>query len=275
MNCEKIELSTASGVSIIPFILEKPAKSNSRNPFILVVPGGGFTHFGQKEQESVAQFWNSKGFSSAVLYYTLAPFKFPDALFDLSRAVAFIREKSDEWNIDKDRIYLCGFSAGGYLCAALGCWWNSPLLKSGGFNPEQIKPDALCLCYPVISADKAICHEGSIQHLTENLSEEECIRICELTSTQIQDSDNPKEKIREALSLERHVGSDFPRTFIWHTEEDKSVPPQNTLRLAESLMNKGICFEYHLFEKGLHGLSLAQDTPAHVWTEMFENWLAE
>lgn len=273
MNCEKIEFFTASSAKIVPFLLENSSNSKKRNPFILVVPGGGFTHYGQKEQETVARFWNSQGFSSAVLYYKLAPFKFPDALVDLAQAVVVIREKADEWNIDKDKICLCGFSAGGYLCAALGCWWNSPLLKNRGFKPEKVRPNALCLCYPVVSADRTICHEGSIQRLTENLSAEECTEICALTSVRVLSGENSKERVREALSLEKHVNADFPRTFIWHTSEDKSVPAQNTLRLAESLIKEGIPLEYHLFAKGQHGLSLAQNTSAKIWTKMFVDWL--
>ena len=274
MNHEKIELCPSSKARIAPYILENQKK----NPFILVVPGGGYNHFGKKEQETIALFWNSLGFSSAVLYYTLAPFKFPEALFDLARAVAFIKKNSDEWNIDPQKIYLCGFSAGGHLCASLGCFWNTPLLQNLTLDgkillPEQIRPDALCLCYPVISADKKICHEGSIQRLTENLTEAERIELCKKTFTQNPENKNSEELIRDAVSLEKHISKDFPKTFVWHTRTDNAVPAENTLIFAKSLKDAGIEFEYHLFKEGEHGLALAENTPAQLWPQMFVNFI--
>lgn len=267
---DKIQFTQSSNAYLIPFLLQNTDK---KSPFILVVPGGGYNHYGKKEQETIAQFFNLKGFSSAVLYYTLSPFKFPDALIDLAQAVAFIRKNSDKWNIAPDKICLCGFSAGGHLCASLGCFWDSPLLQNLTLNNEkltqnEIRPDSLCLCYPVISADKKICHEGSIKCLTENLSKEECSILCKQTQTQSQ-------LIRDVLSLEKHVSKDFPKTFMWHTRTDKAVAAENTLRFAESLKTAGIDFEYHLFSEGEHGLSLAEGTKAEIWTSLFLNWIKD
>lgn len=274
---DKIQFTKTSDAYLIPFLLHNADK---KNPFILVVPGGGYNHYGKKEQETIAQFFNSKGYSSAVLYYTLSPFKFPDALFDLAQAVTFIRKNADKWNIDSTKICLCGFSAGGHLCASLGCYWNSPLLKDLTLNNEKlnsddIRPDSLCLCYPVISADKEICHEGSINALTENLTSEECLILCEQTGTKNPDNKTPKELIRDAVSLEKHVSPSFPKTFMWHTRTDKAVAAENTLRFAESLKKAGIDFEYHLFHEGDHGLALAEGTKAETWTSLFLNWNKE
>lgn len=274
---DKIQFTKTSDAYFIPFLLQNTDK---KSPFILVVPGGGYNHYGKKEQETIAQFFNSKGYSSAVLYYTLSPFKFPDALIDLAQAVAFIRKKADKWNIDSQKICLCGFSAGGHLCASLGCYWNSPLLQNLTLNDEKlssddIRPDSLCLCYPVISADKKICHEGSIKALTENLTVEECLIICKQTETKNPDNKTPEELIRDAVSLEKHVSPSFPKTFMWHTLTDKAVVAENTLRFAESLKKAGIDFEYHLFREGEHGLALAEGTKSEIWTSLFLNWNKE
>jgi acetyl esterase/lipase len=273
MNCSKIEFTSSSSASLTPYLL---SSSKADNPFILVVPGGGYDHYGHKEQDDICRFFNEKGFSSAVLHYTLSPFKFPDALFDLALAVAYIKQNSDIWKIDKTKITVMGFSAGGHLCASLGCFYNSPLLenlKLNGkqLNPSDFKPHSLCLCYPVISSKKEICHEGSILRLTENLTENDIKQLCTLTRTQ--QSENFTEDARRAVSLEEHVNADFPPVFIWHTNEDKAVKSENTLLFALALKSKEIDFEYHLFEKGEHGLALAQDTQAGIWPELFINWL--
>lgn len=247
-------------------ILDKPflIDSDKELPFVIVVPGGGYNHYGTKEQDSIALHFNKSGFHSAVLHYSIAPTKFPQPLVDLANAVKEVRNNAAEWKVDPSKIILCGFSAGGHLCASLGCWWNSPLLKKYGFNSEEIKPDYLCLCYPVISSDKEICHEGSILRLTENLSAEEEKELCTLTQSK---------SARDAVSIETHVNADFPPVFMWHTREDQAVHPENTLRMAMALQKNNIEYEYHLFAAGPHGLALAENTQAQCWTELFCNWL--
>lgn len=276
MNCDKIELDSSSKAFMVPYLLKN--QDSEKVPFMLVVPGGGYNHFGKKEQESIALFWNSMGFSSAVLYYTLAPCKFPQPLFDLARAVAFVRKNAENWKIDSEKIWLCGFSAGGHLCATLGSFWNTPLLKDiimeeKHLSPEEFCPDGLCLCYPVISAERKICHEGSILRLTENLTEAECEQVCSQTLTENPDGKPFKELVRDAVSVEKHISKTFPKTFVWHTLEDQAVPAENTLVLAESLKQTGVVFEYHLFKSGQHGLALAEETPAQVWPQLFMNFM--
>lgn len=278
---EKIEFSSLSKADLVPSILEK--KSTQKNPFILVVPGGGYNHYGKKEQDIIAEHWNSLGFSSAVLHYTLEDFSFIKALTDLALAVAFIRKNAQKWNIADDKIFLCGFSAGGHLCASLGAYWKTPLFQNLFLNGETIEqndiyPNALCLCYPVISTNSRICHKGSVLKLTENLSEaeaEKILNLIEKTKSQKQKiNDEPYlKRIKSAFSLEKNVNSNFPKTFMWHTLQDKSVPAENTLRFANALAKAKITFEYHLFTQGEHGLSLAQGTPAECWSQMFVNWI--
>ena len=51
----------------------------------------------------------------------------------------------------------------------------------------------------------------------------------------------------------------MPPVFLWQTQQDNSVPVQNSLLLAENLIKAGIPVEYHVYPKGIHGLSLATD----------------
>lgn len=281
MNSQKIKYSPSSDAELVPFLLE-----NKKTPLILVVPGGGYNHYGSKEQDAVAKKFNSLGFHSAVLYYTLAPTHFPKPLEDLARAMLFIRKKSEQWNIDGEKIILCGFSAGGHLAASLGCWWNSKFLQNAAGiensnGAKKLRPDALCLCYPVVTADEKFCNEGSIRNLIDRIPDESPIIEWAKENFSSKDEKLPDAKtdagrnllLRNLVSVENHIQKEFPRTFVWHTQEDSSVPVENTLMLAAALQKKKIEFEYHVFQKGKHGLSLAEETPAAVWVELFTNWL--
>ena len=267
MNSQTVKLSENSSADIEIFISENCIKNS---PFIIIVPGGGYDHYGWKEQETVARFFNGKGFNAAVLHYTIAPMKFGQALTDLAQAVSYIRGRQDLCS--NSRVAVVGFSAGGHLTGCLGAWWNnssviSYLNKKWNCNLKcsEIKPDLLCLCYPVISADEKISHKGSFLRLTENLSENEKQELLQVWKAG---------KTEEFLSLENQVTEEFPPVFMWHTREDKAVPAENTLRMALSLQQKQIDFEYHLFEQGPHGLSLGENSEAEIWPELFINFMA-
>lgn len=249
--------------------------ANRKRPFVIVIPGGAYEHIGRREREPVAIKLNSLGFHAATLFYSIAPMKFPDALVDLANAVALVRSHAEEWNVDPDKIVIAGFSAGGHLAASLGAFWNSEFLKD--YVPhcaEQIRPNALCLCYPVITSNEKYWHEGSIKNVIGSISSEDAQKICKSLK---------KASMSEVVSIEKNITKDFPPTFIWHTLQDEAVPAKNTLLLADALYEAGIDCEYHLFNRGKHALSLATEESSEpdglniekecsVWPDLFANW---
>ena len=62
-------------------------------PLILVCPGGGYNHTSDREAEIVAMQFNAMGYHTAVLRYSCAPAVFPTALLELTKAVAFLRDR--------------------------------------------------------------------------------------------------------------------------------------------------------------------------------------
>lgn len=264
--------------SIKTYILEKTDDPKTlKRPFILVVPGGGYDHYGLHEQEQIALKMNSLGFSSAILYYRLKPTKFPEPLLDAAMAVSFIRKNSEKWNLDPDKIILLGFSAGGHVAASLGAYWDSNLISAfSNFSPNEVRPNAIVLSYPVITADENFCHKGSINVLIENLSENEKKNLLKITNSK---------NIRDVVSIEKHISKDFPPSFIWHTLADEAVPAENTIFLIQSLRRAKVEFEYHLFTSGKHGLALSCtqtsnadgsniEKECEIWPEMMKNWLS-
>ena len=265
-----------SSVFLRTYLISKNSFNPGRKrPLVLIIPGGGYDHFGEREQEPVALKMNSLGFHAAILHYSLAPMRFPDALCDAAASVALIRENAEDWAVDSSKIILCGFSAGGHLSASLGAFWNKPFLRDFvQFSPEEIRPNFLCLCYPVVTADEKFCHKGSIQNVIGEIPENEAAEICTSLG---------KSSIREVVSIEKNISADFPPTFIWHTTQDEAVSAKNTLLLANALLESNIDFEYHLFNRGKHALALANEESAKadgshiekecaVWPELFVNW---
>ena len=92
------------------------------------------------------------------------------------------------------------------------------------------------------------------------------------------------EKLAEEASLEKFVTGDTPPAFLWHTREDGSVPPENSLLLASELCRKGVAFELHIWQRGAHGMSLGNDQvyppddpnihpECQEWIDMAARWL--
>ena len=72
--------------------------------------------------------------------------------------------------------------------------------------------------------------------------------------------DAPAELVK-SLSNEQQVTEQTPPCFLWHTWEDKAVPPENSVVFYSALLAHKVPGELHLYEKGRHGVGLGQDIP--------------
>ena len=216
-----------------------PGLRNLKKAAVLVLPGGGYRLTTDRTAEPVAKTFFGAGFNAFVLRYSVKEEAANYApLLDAAAAVKFIRDNADRYNIDKDKIILCGFSAGGHLAASLATLWKLDIVaQTLGCEGSYVKPNGMILCYPVITGDKAYIHKDSFRALTgkANPSEEECAKF----------------------SVEQHVDSNTCPAFIWHTSNDEPVPVENALYMCRALSAAKVPFEFHVFPFGPHGVSLA------------------
>ena len=66
----------------------------------------------------------------------------------------------------------------------------------------------------------------------------------------------------QPYSILNRVTGNYPPTFLWHTFTDRTVPVQNSIRMAHALADAGVLTELHIFPEGVHGLSLADESSA-------------
>ncbi|MBQ2700545.1 MAG: alpha/beta hydrolase [Clostridia bacterium] len=208
-----------------------------RRPLVIVCPGGAYQFCSIREGEPIALEFLAQGYHAAVMEYSTAPSRFPVALTEVALLVKTLREQADEWRIDPEHLFICGFSAGGHLAASYGVFWHEAWLAASlQCACETLRPQGMILSYPVITGGEG-CHEGSFH----NLLGENC------------------EAMRHELSLERRVTPNAPPAFIWHTGEDESVPVVNSLKMAAALTNARVPVEFHLFPRGQHGMALCDE----------------
>ncbi|MBQ8091982.1 MAG: alpha/beta hydrolase [Clostridia bacterium] len=247
--------------------LQEPsaALAIKERPMILICPGGAYAYTSDREAEPLALTFLAMGYDAAVLRYSVAPVRYPVALQELAKSVAYIRNNAAQWHVLPDKLFVLGCSAGGHLAANLGVQWNDAEVMTGAGIPADnlklVRPDGLILCYPVITSGK-FAHKGSFENLLGERNAEE----------------GPKH------SLENQVTPDMPPVFLWHTFTDQAVPVENSLLLASALRAAGVSLEMHIFERGVHGLSLANaitENPEHgeseasctSWVGLVHTWL--
>ncbi|MEE1314281.1 MAG: alpha/beta hydrolase [Faecalimonas sp.] len=233
---------------------DSPEIAMHKRPCVIVCPGGGYVATSDREAEIIALQFTAMGYHAAVLRYSHSPAAvFPTALRELAASVALVRERAEEWHVDADAILVCGFSAGGHLVASLGTMWHEAWLsESLQKTAEDIQPNAMILGYPVISSG-IYAHRASFINLL---------------------GDDYEAK-KDELSLEKRVSKHTPATFIWGTFEDTLVPVENSLLFVSALAENKVSTEYHMFQKGAHGLALADRSTQPMGGSVIEPAAAE
>ncbi len=223
---------------------------------VIVCPGGAYGMLAaDHEGKQVAAWLAERGIAAFVLRYRLGPrYRHPAPLLDAQRAIRWVRHHAREHGVAPDRIGIWGFSAGGHLA-------STAATKFDAGNPEApdpidragSRPDFAILAYPVISLSAQWTHQGSRRNLL---------------------GDQPDPALVESLSNDRQVTSKTPPTFLFHTSEDTGVPPENSIAFYQALRKAGVPAELHIYEKGRHGVGLAQkDSVLSTWPERLADWL--
>lgn len=229
---------------IVPYLHE----DNAVRPCMIVVPGGGYAVVSPSEGEIVAEKFYEAGFQAFVLSYTtnllLAAPLMDQPMKDLARAIRLIRSRAEELRIDPNRVVICGFSAGGHLCASVCVHYDEILDSDENYHAISPRPNAAILSYPVISSGAA-AHPGSFMALLgEDIFRRE---------------DEEAARLLNFYSVEKHVDQNTPPCFVWQTLTDETVPVENSMLMVKAMQEHGVSFAYHLFSQGPHGLSLANE----------------
>ncbi|MBN1623438.1 MAG: alpha/beta hydrolase [Clostridia bacterium] len=144
MIYEKVVMDSKRNTSLTCYLLDGSTEfpNVGKRPAILILPGGGYRMCSDREAEPVAMAYLNEGFHAFVLRYTVGPESaWPVPLEDAEKAMEYIKEKSNQWMVDKEKIAVIGFSAGGHLAAAIS-------------TLGKIKPNATILGYPCILEER-------------------------------------------------------------------------------------------------------------------------
>ena len=63
---------------------------NRKRPVVVICPGGGYTMTSDREAEPIAMQYLAKGYHAVILRYSVEPARYPLALLQLAKSVAFL-----------------------------------------------------------------------------------------------------------------------------------------------------------------------------------------
>ena len=135
-----------------------PADKNT-GAAVLICPGGGYSILAwDLEGTEVAEWLNSIGVTGIVLKYRVPRrkdrAKHDAPLQDAQRAMRLVRQHAEEWGIDKSRIGVLGFSAGGHLSAMLSTNYDKNQYEPiDELDELSCRPDFAVLVYPAYLAE--------------------------------------------------------------------------------------------------------------------------
>ena len=222
------------------------SKDNNCGTAVLICPGGGYSGVSAvKEGAEIAKWFNELGVSAFVLYYRMPNGHYEIPLKDAQTALSIIHKRAREWKINKKKIGIMGFSAGGHLASTVGTH----------FKTKAERPAFMLLAYPVVTMNKDLTHKGSRDNLLGK---------------------NPSDELVKLYSNELQVNKQTPPTFIIHARDDGAVPIANSENLLEALQKNKVPAKLVTYDEGGHGFGMRKKgIPVENWPQEMKAWLTE
>jgi acetyl esterase/lipase len=219
------------------FLAEKP-----NGTAVVVLPGGGFAKVVPDKEGSEAAPWlNAHGVSVFVVRYRTNEVTPKDEpawrrpLQDGQRAIRLLRANAEKWRINKDKVGVLGFSAGGQVGAILHTADGVAAYDAlDDVDKQSCRPDFSLLIYPWNAYD------AKTQKLLPQIK----------------------------------LTAKSPPAFIVHTHDDRSSSMGSVLIYA-GLKQHNVQAELHVYGNGGHGYGMrsVKNSDIGTWPARASDWL--
>lgn len=227
---------------------------------VVIFPGGGYTILAYEwEGTEFATWLQSQGIAGIVVKYRLPLSEsLTDAkevpLLDAQRAIRLVRHHAEDWGLDQGQIGIMGFSAGGHLASTLSTQYDHHTgRETDAIDALPARPDFSVLVYPVISFRDAGAHSGSRRNLL---------------------GEAPSEELIGRFSAELNVTDETPPAFLIHSQDDQTVPVENSFLYFKALDRHGVPASLHVYPTGGHGFAFGTGRgTVEGWASVLLEWI--
>ena len=213
--------------------------ASGRYPLVVYLPGGGFVVAPRAMARRERGFIAAAGYAVASVAYrtTRQHATYADALIDIQDAIGHLIGHADEYGIDPNLIAVWGESAGGYLASLTG------------LSDARIR----AVVDQFGASDLSRAADGFDDRMHATLA-------------------NPRHPIHRYGALEANpinlIGPGAPAFLLLHGDDDRIIPPAQTLALHEALRAAGAKSTRYLLAGAGHGRLARSRTQARQWTSV-------
>jgi acetyl esterase len=235
-------------------------KGEGPHPIAIIVHGGGYIGGTSKNGSEAycADFLAPAGYAVFSINYRLAPkYPYPYMVYDVERAIRFIRHNASQWDGKPDSIALIGGSAGGFLSNMVGLL-NGPgdSTAADPVDRESAKVQAVVTLFAQ-SSFATVPLNPNTHALLDPLIKEK----------------GEAEALKEASPI-TYVSKDAPPFLQILGDKDEYIPFSEATNLDKALRKDGVRSEIIRIPGGMHatgGWYKVPDVPD--WERQMTVWL--
>lgn len=201
---------------------------NEKKPLIVLLHGGGFIGGSKEATAAYARTLSSHGYIVANVEYAFAPeHTYPTPIIQVSKAISYLKEKSEMFNVDINNIFIAGGSAGAQIASQIAAIQTNKKLS------DIMEID------PVLTKDelKGVILFCGLYNMS-NVSETGFPGIKEYLWAYTGEKDFKNYERLDEISTVKHITEDYPPTFITAGDMDKLE--SQSKELVESLKDNNV-----------------------------------
>ncbi|MDR1156225.1 MAG: alpha/beta hydrolase [Bacteroidales bacterium] len=245
------------GYSTAKLYVYRPDKQKNTRAAVVICPGGGYAGLAMNhEGHDYARWLINNGITAVILKYRLPDKNHFIPLKDAQRALRTVRSKAKEWDIDPAKLGISGFSAGGHLASTAATHFDAGNASAADpLDRLSCRPDFAILFYPVITMKEAFTHMGSRRNLMGDGYNAELVTL---------------------YSNEEQVTAQTPPAFLITSDDDKAVPPRNSIEFYSALKRNNIPAVLYVIPDGGHGWGTSPEKSQYLeWSVPLKAWLTK
>ncbi len=210
-------------------------EDDSKYPVFFEIHGGGFVAGDKCHRRGLAKWVANMGYFVVNVDYALGPEeKFPLGIQHLVKALNWVGENAEKYNLDLDNMCVSGDSAGGYYSAMLACVATNKDLQERFGVSTDLKFRASMLNCGIYDLNEALSKKLPFRLTDRILYDFSGVHIKGLEEYEYHDVLAPYDFVDET----------FPISFITYAEKDIFCKGQGQ-KLIEKLNGLGVHVEEH------------------------------
>ena len=202
--------------------------SNKKKPLIILLHGGGFIGGSKEATAAYARTLSSYGYIVANVDYAFAPeHVYPTPIIQVSKAITYLKDNKERFNIDDNNIFIAGGSAGAQIASQIAAiQTNKELANIMGIKPVLDKKEL-----------KGVILFCGLYNM-RNVSETGFPGIKEYLWAYTGEKNFETYKRLDEISTIHHITEDYPPTFITAGDMDKLE--SQSKEMVKILKDKGV-----------------------------------